>query len=467
MRFIAVSLLFFAAVLPASAQDTPPEQARVVPFLEMLDDAWTERQAFIEANMTDELIERVGTPRLLEITADLSEQLGAFRVEEVVHDDEAVQVLLHLVDEAAWVRLVLPLGPEPDFRIDGIAMSPAAPPPGAVPAATAETLPAVLSAYMAERAAEGFSGAVLVARRDELIYSGAFGPADVDAGEGNTLLTAFNIGSLNKMFTATVIAKLKERGELDWTDTVGKHLPDWPNQRVRDEVTIGHLLTHQSGLGAYWGEEHDARLESLDTLAEYADLFDEEAPEFTPGSRFEYSNNGYVLLGLIAERVTGKDYYTLVRELVYEPAGMTNSDHYRKDALSECCAVGYLRDGSSNQALLAMRGSPAGGGYATAPDLWRFSQAFRSGELVSAETRDLMVSPHAQVGPTQGYGFGFGVGEDAGIVRYGHTGGAPGISASLTVYPMTGYTIVVLSNVGNGARATNAMVRRIVLGTTR
>jgi CubicO group peptidase (beta-lactamase class C family) len=145
---------------------------------------------------------------------------------------------------------------------------------------------------------------------------------------------------------------------------------------------------------------------------------------------------------------------------------MVASGHFRRDALQECCAIGYRRDGSPNTDSLAVRGSPAGGGYATAPDLWRFAQAFLRGGLVSRETRDVMISPHAQTGPTSGYGFGFGISENDGILSYGHSGGAPGISVDLTAFPVTGYTLVVLSNADAGARGLSAMLRRIVLGTT-
>ena len=253
------------------------------------------------------------------------------------------------------------------------------------------------------------------------------------------------------MFTALLVAQLQEQGKLAFDDMVGKILPDWPQADVRDKVSIENLLTHTSGLGVYWGPAHDAKAATLDTAAEYGELFHDDTPAAEPGKRFRYSNNGYVLLGLIAERISGKDYYDLVRERIYRPAGMRHSDHYPSTDSASGFAVGYDADGKPVTSNMALRGSPAGGGYASANDLLRFATALEDGTLVSKATLARMTTGHAEMGPDMAYGYGFGVG--SGVTQgkqkhYGHTGGSPGASASFEVFPESGHVVIVLSNQG-------------------
>jgi CubicO group peptidase (beta-lactamase class C family) len=231
---------------------------------------------------------------------------------------------------------------------------------------------------------------------------------------------------------------------------------------VREEATIAQLLSHTSGLKAYWGEEHDRRGPELDTAKEYGELCDEQAPAFTPGERFEYSNCGFVVLGLIAERAAKQDYYALVREIVYRPAGMVNSDHYdRRDEASKR-AIGYLASGEDNFRYLAKRGAPAGGGYASANDLLRFATALRAGKIVSRETLAELVSGRVPMGGGAKYGYGFGViTPPEGEGFFGHNGGAPGISADLAMFN-AGWTVIVLSNVDRGASSVAQRLQRMV-----
>jgi CubicO group peptidase (beta-lactamase class C family) len=311
-----------------------------------------------------------------------------------------------------------------------------------------------------QRAAQGFSGAVLVARHGAPVYANACGEADRATHRANTLDTPFNLASDNKMFTAVLVAQLQEQGKLAWDDPVGRFLPDWPQADVREKVTIGHLLTHTSGLGDYWGPAHQAQAATLDTVAAYAGLLRDDAPAATPGQAFRYSNNGYVLLGLIAERITGQDYYSLVRERIYGPAGMAHADHFRNGDPASGVALGYDREGAI--APLALRGSPAGGGYASANDLLRFATALEDGTLVRKDTLARMTTGRATMGEDIAYGYGFGV--SAGRQRhYGHDGGSPGANASFEVYPDSGYVVIVLANVGQGSRELARQLGGLVL----
>jgi CubicO group peptidase (beta-lactamase class C family) len=378
---------------------------------------------------------------------------------------DALELVLRTANDE-WFALRLRFDAE--ARIAGVGLAPTAPlDGGGAASAGAEpvkesAIGAAAKAFVDGRVAKGFSGAVIVAKDGMPVFAAASGEADRTTHRANTLDTPINLGSMNKMFTALVIARLVEQGKLGWDDKVGKHLPDWPQAQVRDQVTIAQLLSHTSGLKAYWGEEHDRRAAELDTAKEYGELCDDQAPAFAPGARFEYSNCGFVVLGLIAERVAKKDYYELVRELVYRPAGMLNTDHYDRGDDRSQRAIGYLGDGKDNMPFLAKRGAPAGGGYASANDLLRFATALRTGRIVKPATLALMTAKHADMGGA-GYGYGFGVipGPNGAEGFFGHNGGAPGVNADMAMFP-SGWTVIVLSNVDRGAGSVAQQLQRLV-----
>src|SRR5581483_8390858 len=173
-----------------------------------------------------------------------------------------------------------------------------------------------------------FSGVVLLAKGGKPFYVKAYGLADKEKNLPINPQTKFNLGSMNKMFTAVAIAQLAEQGKLSFDDTVGKFLPDYPNKDVVNKVTIHHLLTHTSGLGSFWNAKFDEKKGSIRTVADYLSLFVDDPLRFEPGARFEYSNAGFIVLGGIIEKVSGQSCYDYVRERIYKPAGMTNTDCY-------------------------------------------------------------------------------------------------------------------------------------------
>src|SRR6476620_5703388 len=157
-----------------------------------------------------------------------------------------------------------------------------------------ETVPAIeLQNYLDSLANENkISGVLLIAKKGVTIASKAAGTANKATNALIDLNTKFNLGSMNKMFTAVAIAQLAQDSKLSFTDTVGKHLPDYPNKEVAEKVTIHHLLTHTSGLGSYWGEKFAAEREKLLTVAAHLPLFASEPLSFPPGEKFQYSNSG-------------------------------------------------------------------------------------------------------------------------------------------------------------------------------
>ena len=316
-------------------------------------------------------------------------------------------------------------------------------------------LAAAVRAKVEAQAAEGrFQGAALVARRGAVIYSGAAGLADREAGTPNTLDTKFRMGSMNKMFTATAILQLVQAGRIRLDAPIGTYLAAYTNRDVATKVTIHHLLTHTGGTGDIFGPEYAANRLRLKTLDDYVTLYGRRGLEFEPGSRWEYSNYGFLLLGVIVERVSGESYYDYVRDRIFKPAGMTGSGSEPEEPPVAGRAKGYMREGGAwvpNTATLPYRGTSAGGGYTTVGDLLRFAAALTGNRLLDAAHTALLTSGKVATPRGDKYAYGFIENVEGGVRSYGHGGGAPGMNGDLRIYADSGYVVAALANTGSGA----------------
>ncbi len=320
---------------------------------------------------------------------------------------------------------------------------------------------AACAALLDEQArSDKFSGAVLIACDRTPLFEHAHGYASKGLGVRNTTDTLFNIGSLDKMFTAVGILQLAEQGLLSFEDPVSRYLPDYPAEVAR-RITIHHLLTHTSGMGSFWNASFESARTSLRTVSDYLALFADDSLAFEPGERFRYSNAGYIVLGAIIEQLSGTSYENYVKEHVFGPAGMTNTGEWELDEDVPNRATGYLqavpddqasRYARSNVLVAPIKGGPAGGSYATVHDLWRFAQALQSHQLLSAELTRALLEPRVAMGPRgdASYGYGFGCHDVGGDRIVGHNGGAPGVGAQLDIYLELGYVVVLLSNYDAG-----------------
>src|SRR5258706_3788956 len=296
-----------------------------------------------------------------------------------------------------------------------------------------------------------FSGAVLVTKNGKPILSEAHGLADREKKIPNSLNTKFRIGSMNKMFTAVSILQLAQAGKIKLSEAFGKYITDYPNKDAASKVTVEQLLTHTGGTGDIFGPEFQEHRKDLRNLQDYVNLYGKRGLEFEPGSRWEYSNYGFLLLGVVVERGSGKSYYDYVRENVYAPSGMSSSGSLAEDETVPERSIGYTSFGGGavhpNTDTLPYRGTSAGGGYSTVEDLQRFAAALTSRKLLSAECTDLLTT--GKVATTRGgkYAFGFfDEGAESGTRHFGHGGGARGMNGELQIYPQSGYIIAVLSN---------------------
>ena len=298
-----------------------------------------------------------------------------------------------------------------------------------------------------------FSGAVLIARNDKVLFERAWGLADRANETANEVDTQFRLGSLNKIITAVAALQLVEAGELSLDEPIAAYLPDYPNKEAASKVTVRHLLTHRAGVGEIgFGEspefntpaEFIVRRDSMQTPADYVRQYAGQKLRFEPGSETEYSSLGFMVLGALIEHMSGKSYYDYVQAHVYDVAGMKDTGSLPETTPVPKRAVGYMRQGEAlvpNVDTVPYRGSPAGGGYSTVGDLLRFAQALQGGRLLSPG----MVAEATKL-QSGWQGLGFEVVGEGALATYGHGGMAPGMNAHFRVYPALGYVIVVLSN---------------------
>jgi D-alanyl-D-alanine carboxypeptidase len=299
-----------------------------------------------------------------------------------------------------------------------------------------------------QAASDRFSGSVVVVHDGKPVFSGAYGLADRSRKIPNQLDTRFRIGSMNKMFTAASILQLVQAGKLRPNDPIAKYLTDYPNQDLAKRVTVHHLLTHTGGTGDIFGPQFTRHRLELRSLSDYVALYGKRATEFEPGSKHVYSNYGFLLLGVLIERITGESYYDYVREHVFKPAGMSHTGSLPESVSVAGRSIGYMNgpNWTPNTDTLPYRGTSAGGGYSTAGDLVRFAQALLSHKLLGAEYTALLTAGKVDVFPGMRYAYGFMDVRRGGSHWFGHGGGAPGMNGELRIYPESGYICAVLAN---------------------
>ena len=326
----------------------------------------------------------------------------------------------------------------------------------------AQNRPADWKVWLAREAA-GFSGVVLIGRDDTIETEMAFGQAAPTGGRPNTAGTRFNLGSINKTFTAIGMAQLIEQGRLGVDDILIKHLPDYPGKDAANRISIRQLLTQRSGVAQFMRADFGDV-----SVAAMTEVVGQEPLAFEPGTRQLYSNGGYVVLGRVIELVSGKTYATYVNDHVYGPAGMVASGFYRDTDRADSIALPIASAGGrgapagmGSPPAAPRTGNPAGGGYSTAADLFRFARALRSGRLLGPKMTQYVL--HGTFAEEPKWGFALREQIAGGHRFLGNGGGAPGVNAEFRFEPAGNYTVVVLSN-SSPPSATNlltAIVNRI------
>ncbi len=405
-----------AVALQVAAADSPglASSSAVGKFVEYWNLGDSRRALDLEV-FTQEFIDSRGSDGLAKLMTMLHSDSGAIDIHDISKESRDQIQFLAKSEKGNWLAISLDLAVDETRRVAGLSVRFASAPPGDDDKNLEPSqIVAKLERYLTDLSTKGaFSGSVILAKDFKPVYAQAFGQSNRASGLSNTLDTPINLGSMNKMFTGLAVTQLVAAGQLEFDDTVGEHLPDYPDPEVRDKVTVHQLLTHTSGLDSYWNDEYRAHQNSLASVHDFA-------------------------------------------QYVYGPAGMERSDHYDKYETISGKAQGYYvpagqQEFISNQQSLGRIGSPAGGGYSSANDLLKFAAALHDGRLINDDYRQIMTTN--KLGPPGESGYGY-LYSDRWInqARYfGHNGGAPGINAELSMFPESGYTVIVLSNLGHGA----------------
>lgn len=469
VAFTTIDTFFPAAAAPRQAPaETPIAERRFADWLAAFNSG--DRDTVRTFVTTQFLPPPGGTASSLEPLADqflkAHKETGGLELRRfTARSPESVTALCTGKSTGYWMQIKLPVEADPPdyrpkapYRLAGIGLDFVAPPTDLIekrrlPDDEIRDRTARLMDYLSR--ADLFSGTVLIARGDKVLFKSAHGPASRAWNIPNRTDTRFHLASITKMFTAVAVASLVDKGKLQYTTKVGEVLADYPNRRVADEVTVQQLLSHTSGMRdrMEWMESA-LRSPKLRTIPAFVETFANDPLEVEPGTQFNYSNAGYILLGAMIEKLTSQDYYTAVRERVFKPAGMNDTDFFELDASTPNLAEGYAdAPGGAggtrvhNVLLLGAKGMPAGGAYGTADDLLRFGAALRAGKLVKPETLRRMWTGVNVPGHDDGaYGYGFELGAFNGVRAAGHGGGWSGITNLFEMMPDQGATIVILSN---------------------
>jgi CubicO group peptidase (beta-lactamase class C family) len=469
-------ILLILLVSTASAQESAPTKLpdtqagrRVAAYIEVFNsgDEQKVRQFFTD-NISPAALQQRPLEARLGVYRNMHGRLGAIRLRRVLRSSEASVAALFETENGDWVEITFEFEAETPHRFLALRVEDADPPAdavrpsGAEPAREADAAPtarlseaeavsSIESLINKSVAAEEFSGTVLIARGGTPVFQKAYGLASREFNAPNRLDTKFNLGSIDKTFTQIAIGQLVAEGKLSYDDKLSKLLPDYPNREAAEKINVRQLLTHTSGIGDFFGAEFVAApKDRFRRNSDFLPLFANKPLLFEPGTSRRYSNGGYIILGAIIEKLSGQDYYAYVREHIFKPAGMNDSDWYEQDFLPPNTASGYTRDDARGSQLRnaiyehPARGSAAGGGYSTAGDLLKFALALRAGTLrqpalggpttaatqvrVNASRNDAKDDANAPVG-------GLGI-----------AGGSPGVNAVLEILPNYDYTVVVLSN---------------------
>lgn len=293
-----------------------------------------------------------------------------------------------------------------------------------------------------------FNGTVLVKHQGQTLVNRGFGFANFEHQVPNAPRTKFRIGSITKPFTAMLVLLQQQQGRLSVEDPINKYLSDPP--ATWEPIKIHHLLQHTSGISEFTeSADYLTRQARLGRPENLVSMFRDKPLKFAPGERHEYSNSGYLLLGLILEKVTGQSYETLVQEQIFGRLGMSDSGYDRHAPIVPHRAAGYSRVGNTTRNapyvdIAAVQG--AGALYSTVEDLSTWDDALTAGKLLTPELYEKLYQPGKGK-----YAYGWVVESRSGRRYLWHTGAIDGFSSYIVRCPAERSCAVVLSNCDSGA----------------
>lgn len=470
-RLIAVIFTVFILSFAAIAQAQTPAEKRARELVQALNTgSRAEFRKFVDAAFSTRM-KALPIERHLNFFSSTYEGSRGYEIVGVQDATKPNQVILLVKNKLTgdYDGLLVAVEADAPNGIAGIGFRSPVPPAGEVRKITSKEAAQELEAFVKKlSAADVFSGSVLLAKDGVVLYKGAFGMANKDFDAPNKIDTKFNLGSMNKMFTAIAIAQLVEKGKISYEDPLSKFLPDFPDKESAEKIKIKHLLSHTAGLGGYFSDKWDQRSRAdIRTVDDMMNLVKgDEKMQFEPGSKWQYSNTGMLVLGKIIEIASGQNYFTYLGENIYKPAGMTSTDCYALDKVNRNLAVGYDKtytdagtEYTNNIFTHVMRGGPQGGCYSNVEDLLKFERALRENKLVNAETAKILTSAKPELN-SPNYGYGFQIAPDGR--SYGHSGGFLGINSQLDIYREGGWAAIVMSNYSRGGGPVTQKMQRLI-----
>jgi len=395
-------------------------------------------RTYLEQNITPDNLKERPIEQRMAIYRQLKSDLSTLEPVKIIKESTDAIKLAARSAKDSWLELTFEFEKSASYKLLGIRIMRLDEPPdlnAPTTPMTEEEMLKELNTYMdGTSVKDEFSGVVLLAKGDKPIFRKAYGLASKEYNIPNRVDTRFNLGSINKFLTRIAIEQLEEKGKLRLEDPISKYLPDYPNKDVVEKVTISQLVDMISGIGDFFGEKYLLTpKDRIRNLSDYLLLFGDKPLLFEPGTNRQYSNGGYIVLGLIIEKVSGKTYFDYVQDHIYKIAGMGNTSHLEADVPAENVASGYTNNWDENDHpgehrrnniyTRPARGSSAGGGYSTVDDLLK---------LVVALKENKLSAPRAS--------------EEISRQGIAIAGGAPGINAEVETNPETDYIIIVLSN---------------------
>lgn len=430
-------------------------------------------KAFIEAanerknKPLSEFVNKYWSPELIKETADSARialllessiDIGVINPISILADGNKATMIF--MDEISneWLKCSLKITANEPYFIKSIDIAQTSPPEGyEVLLVSEQNISDILDNFLDKLDKLNlFSGVVVISKEDKIIFQSCRGFIDKQSKLQPNFDTKFNLGSINKFFTSIAIAKLVQDNKISFRDTVADLLPNFTIDRA-DKITVYHLLTHTSGLGDFFGPEFFSNMDKYVEIKDILQLIEKQALFFDPGNQFKYSNAGMEVLGGIIERISNMSYFDFVKEYIFKPINMDNSDSYFIDDPVPNLATGYTKMHpsrnnqekvwKSNRVMTRKRGSAAGGGYSTANDLLRFGKALQTFQILNPTYTHLILSAKLmQYDPlfnSDNQDFSV-VEEFKQPYRINVNGGAPGINSHFAMYPP--YTVIVLSN---------------------
>jgi CubicO group peptidase (beta-lactamase class C family) len=415
-------------------------------------------RTYLEQNIAPHALKERPIEERMAVYRQLKSDLATLEPVKILKESKDGIKLVARSAKGSWLELAFELEKSAPYKLLGIRIMRLDEPPdldAPTTPITEEEMLKELDTFMdGISMKDEFSGVVLLAKGKEPIFRKAYGLASKEYNIPNRVDTRFNLGSINKFLTRIAIEQLEGKGILGLEDPINKHLPDYPNKEAAEKVTIRHLLDMTSGIGDFFGEKYQSTpKDRIRTLSDYLLLFGTDSLLFEPGTSRQYSNGGYIVLGLIIEKVSGQPYFDYVRDHIYKIAGMGNTTHLEADVPTENVASGYTNNWGENDHpgepkrnniyTRPARGSSAGGGYSTIDDLLKLVVALKTNKLSAPKTS-------AEINHQ--------------VIAI--AGGAPGINAFVETNPETDYVIIVLSNydppvASKVARKINSFLERL------